>query len=130
MALTRDEILACDDGQIVKVSVPEWGGHVYVRSMTGEQRDAWEAAQIGGTATKPQVKLDNMRATLAAHTICDEGGKPLFAVKDIPALGKKSAAALERVHTAARKLSRISADDIEELAGNSGGAQSAECGFG
>ena len=130
MSLTRDEILKCDDQQIAKVSVTEWGGHVYVRSMTGEQRDAWEASQIGGTAAKPQVKLDNMRASLAAATICDEGGAPLFVVADVVALGKKSAAALERVHVVARRLSRLSEEDVEELAGNSGGAQSAECGSG
>ena len=128
MALTRDDILNCDDVQIVKLSVPEWGGHLYVKSMAGEDRDAWEAAQIGGTATKPKVKLDNMRATLAAHTVCDESGKLLFAVADIVLLGKKSSAALERVHVVARKLSRISADDIEELVGNSDGVPSAECG--
>ena len=130
MALTRDDILNCDDGEIVKVSVPEWGGHVYVRSMTGTARDAWEASQIGGTDAKPKVRLDNARANLAARTLCDESGDLLFAVMDIAALGNKSAAALDRVYAAAQRLSRITAADVEELVGNSDGAPSAACGSG
>lgn len=128
MSLTRDAILGCDDQQIEKVSVPEWGGHVYVRSMTGTARDEWEASQIGGTASKPKVRLDNARANLAARTICDESGSLLFTAADVVELGKRSSAALDRVYAVAQRLSRISADDIEELAGNSGGAPSAECG--
>jgi hypothetical protein len=128
MALTRDEILNCDDVQIVKVSVPEWGDHVYVKSMTGTERDAWEATRIGGTAAKPTLQFNNERADLASRTLCDKGGTLLFTAAEAVALGKKNAAALDRVYAVAQRLSKISADDIEELAGNSDGAPSAECG--
>jgi len=37
---------------------------------------------------------------------------------DVKALGEKSAAALERVFDVARKLSGLSEDDVEELAGD------------
>ena len=44
--LTRNEILAVDDLQTQKVDVPEWGGSVYVRGLTGSERDALEASIV------------------------------------------------------------------------------------
>ena len=40
--LTKDQILKSDDLPSEEVSVPEWGGSVMVRSMTGYERDQFE----------------------------------------------------------------------------------------
>ena len=42
--LTREAILAKDDVQIEELHVPQWGGTVRVRGMSGTQRDAFEKA--------------------------------------------------------------------------------------
>ena len=42
--LTKEQMLAADDIKSERVEVPEWGGDVMVRGLTGTQRDAWEAS--------------------------------------------------------------------------------------
>ncbi|MBA7515234.1 hypothetical protein ES705_07273 [subsurface metagenome] len=121
--LTREEILAVEDFQIEKVDVPEWGGHVFVRSLTGHQRDAIEAATLSyrSTGTKMelgQMKLEGLRARLCAATICDEDGKTLFTESDMKALGEKSASALDRVFGVAQRISGILRGDVDELTEN------------
>lgn len=115
MALTKDEILAADDRPRKLVPVPEWGGEVYVQTMSGKARDLWEASIVTSTG-KPN--LEDMRAKLAAACIVDENGGTLFTEADIPALSRKSAAALDRVVKVAQVLNRLSGADLEELKGN------------
>ena len=43
--LSRDTILAKNDVKVEEVKVPEWGGSVLVRGMSGDQREAFEKAQ-------------------------------------------------------------------------------------
>lgn len=116
--LTRDKILAATDLQFEDVSVPEWGGKVRVRGMTGAERDAWEAAVLENRTDDKKKNERNIRATMVALTAVDENGQRLFVEADIAELGKKSVRALQRVFIVAQRLSRVTADDIEELAGN------------
>jgi hypothetical protein len=116
MSLTRDEILSAKDIEVERVSVPEWGGYVHVKGMTGTERDAFEASVVEQRGTDAKVNMVNIRAKLAAQTICDEEGKRLFTKADIKKLGEKSANALDRVFAVAQRLSGISENDVEELA--------------
>lgn len=127
-ALTKEEILAADDIRTEQVSVPEWGGHVFVRVMGGGERDAFEAAFANARTPTRKIGLSDIRARLAALTICSDDGAPLFTDADIAALTKKSAAALERVFIAAQRLNGLTDDDVKDLAGNSGGAPSGASG--
>lgn len=108
--LTRDAILGATDIKRELVAVPEWGGDVYVGMMNGAARDMFDA-QIVNKKTGSQ----NIRAKLAAATVQDEEGTLMFSIADIEALGKKSAAALQRVYEVAVRLNRMGADDVEEL---------------
>jgi len=114
--LTRDAILEAHDIEIERIDVPEWGGHIFVKGMSGVERDKFEAAIVEQRGKAVKVNMANIRAKLAAHTICDEDGVPLFTPKDVVALGDKSALALQRVFDVAQRLSGITSDDIEELA--------------
>lgn len=114
--LTRESILQADDLKRELVKVPEWGGEVYVRVMTGTERDALEQKVF--INRKPGDTVQNIRAAYAAYTICDENGKQIFTHEDIAALGQKCAAALDRVFEVSQRLNRISAKDVEELKGN------------
>ena len=116
--LTKQQILDADDLPREKVTVPEWGGDVLVRMLTGTDRDRFEAS-IQGEGGK--VDLKNVRARFCSLTMVDEGGHRLFADNEVLALGKKSAKALDRVFSAAQKLNGLTDDDVEELAGNSEG---------
>jgi hypothetical protein len=124
--LTKAEILGADDLTKELVSVPEWGGDVYVCAMTAAAKDLWEQSifkPVGEVkpGEKPEMVKDmsNIRAKLVASTVVDESGDLLFTADDIPALGRKSGAALDRVYSVSSRLNAISDQDVEDLAKNS-----------
>jgi hypothetical protein len=117
--LSRDAILQVDDLVYEDVSVPEWGGMVRVKALAGAERDAFEAYIAGEQQGKKRVRnLRNIRARMAAMAMVDEKGKAIFRPSDIETLGKKSAAALDRVFDAAMRLAGMRDEDIDELTEN------------
>jgi len=116
--LTREQILEAPDITTEVVEVPEWGGEVKVKAMTGSERDAFEAMLIKGKGKDTTVNMQNVRAKLVAHTVVNGDNKRMFTDQDITALGQKSAAALDRVFAVSQRLSRIKDEDVEELAKN------------
>lgn len=116
--LTADDIMAVEDINIVPVSVPEWGGTVYVKSMTALQREKYiesmRSVVIGPNGTQiTKTVLRHANGKLAALTICDAKGNLLFERSPdvIEKLGQKSAKALERVADAASKLNGLDDED-------------------
>jgi len=116
MSLGRDDILGADDLPVQEVEVPEWGGVVNVRSMTGYERDQFETSLTNGK--DKSVNLKNIRARLVCLTVVDDNGERLFTDADVDALGRKSAAALDRVFAEAQILNGLRDKDVEELAEN------------
>jgi hypothetical protein len=112
MSLSRVAILAAVDIHTETVSVPEWGGSVTVRGLTGTERDAFEQRCH-------ETSYANVRANLLAFSLVDENGKRLFSLEDVQALGAKSAAPLDRLFDVARRLSGIGQREVKELVGNS-----------
>lgn len=114
--LSRDAILQANDLEKELVPVPEWGGEVYVRAMTGAERDRFEASVVEQRGKKQIFHIEQIRAKLASYTICDEQGNRLFTDADVKVLGQKSAAALQRVYEVAQRLSGITDTAVDELA--------------
>lgn len=117
MMLTRDQILAAQDVKTQTVDVPEWGGSVLIRCMTGRQRDEFERA------LSDQAKLGelgaNMRARIVAASVVDENGNAVFTETDIAALGEKNWGPLERIAKAATQLNLLTDASIEQAEKNS-----------
>ncbi len=109
--LTRDAILGAQDLPVLTVSIPEWGGEVFIRTMTGGERDQFEA----GWKRNP---TDDIRARLAVATLCDEDGRLLFSAADVPALSAKSSTALDRIFAASTAHSGLTDKDVEDLRKN------------
>jgi hypothetical protein len=85
--IDRDMILNAQDIATEDVDVPEWGGRVCVKGMSGTERDAFEQS-IVDTSSKggPRMKTENIRAKLLVKTIVDPVTiKPIFTVADIDA---------------------------------------------
>lgn len=118
--LSREDILKADDLPTRDVDVPEWGGTVRVRGLSGADRDEYEASMAEMRGDKMVPMLANMRAKLVARAIVDEDGNRLFNELDIGRLGQKSGLALQRVFEAAQELSGLGERAEEEAAGNSG----------
>lgn len=113
--LGRDAILNADDRKTKLVPVPEWGGEVLIRSLSGKERDDFEASLQVTRGNKTKQNIENFRARLLALCIVNEKMERLFVPADIPALGNKSVAALQRVFNACNELSGLSEEDVEEL---------------
>lgn len=106
--LSKDAILAADDLPRETVNVPEWGGEVLVRTMSGTDRDAFEASLL-----EKDGRMENVRARLVALTLCDAQGDRLFNDSEIAALGRKSARALDRVFSVAQRLNGIGEEQVD-----------------
>ena len=97
---------------------------VFVRQMTGHERDAYEQSLIRrfkDDKGKPDfdMRLEDFRARLVAHTVCDAEGKLLLTPADYRQLSNNmSAARLEKIVNVAQKINAISEEDKEELVKN------------
>lgn len=116
--LTKDQILGIKDLQIEQVEVPEWGGYVFVRGMTGAERDSFEASVVDIRGSSQKINMLNVRAKLVSLTVCDENGERIFEDADVIELGKKSALALQRLFDIAQRLSGLSKEEVNALEKN------------
>lgn len=117
--LTRDEILEAEDLKRADVPVPEWGGTLLVRGLTGKERDQYEESMIRWqSGNKIGANMTNARARLVSMAAIDEEGKRLFSDRDVRALGEKSGSALDRVFDVVAALSGIGDAEIKELTAN------------
>lgn len=111
MTLTKEQIFSAPDMQLEEVEVPEWGGSVFVRPMSGIDRDAMEAFIIErNESLGPKAAVDQIRPWCIARTACDKDGKLIFTKDDIPEMNKKSGAALDRIFKVIRRLSGLMED--------------------
>lgn len=115
--LNREAILAAADLKFEDVPVPEWGGSVRIGSMTGLQRDAWEQSLVP-KKKGDGVDVSNIRARLVAACAIDENGVCIFTEADAAALGKKSAAALDRCAKVAQRLNGLTEEDVKDAVKN------------
>ncbi len=130
MRLSRDDILKAEDTTPEEVPVPEWGGSVLVRGMTGKERDQFEVSLAEESAGSVQVQrgraggrppgrnLVNMRAKIVARCVVDDDGNRLFSDADVAALGEKSGAPIDRIFIVAARLSGMGEEDAETMTAN------------
>lgn len=113
--LSRDAIKSADDRVVEQVPVPEWGGEVLVRSLSGKERDHFESSIVQQRGNRQVVNMKNARARLVVLSVVDANGDRMFGDADIAWLTEKSAAALQRVFNVAQRLSGITDEDLEEM---------------
>lgn len=114
----RQTILDTKDLPVEAVEVPEWNMTVYVRSMTGYERDVYEGDLLDKRDAPIKERMKNLRSSLVVLCTVDENGERIFKDEDKEAVGKKSARALNRILSAAQHLNALTEDDLEEEAGN------------
>lgn len=122
--LNRDSLLKRDLLDIRRVDLPG-GDFVFVRQMTGRERDIFERSMIVETKDKKgrtsyQNSLADFRAKLAVCTLCDEQGELLLRPDDYEVLSTHmTAAKLDKIVTEAQALNAISEEDRDNLVKNS-----------
>ena len=118
MELTREQILEAEDVEILKVETPEWGGHVFVKTVIANESYAHSKNRIDGNGEIEEV---NLIVDYCAFVMCNSKGERIFTNDDVEALGKKNTKTLLRVYEAGKKLN---GEDLEELEKNSEATQS------
>ena len=118
MGLSKSSILAAinaaSDIKVEKLSVPEWKTDVYLKVLSGTERDAFEASYS-------DEKMKNFRVRFLVLTLCDEAGERLFDDEQVTILGKRSALVINRLFEASWKLNMLSQEAVD-AAGESSGA--------
>ena len=115
--LSASQIIAADDSKIEAIEVPEWGGTVYVKTLRGTDRDAFEES-LSKEKDKP------FRSRFLVMTLCDDRGSLLFKPEQVSALGEKSSLVLNRVFDAAWAINYFTPEKVEELGKDSPSVQS------
>ena len=117
--LTRDQLLeAARTARIERdcLYVPELGGAIWVRGMSGIERDKFEEGlRIRRGRRAGQSDLRNFRAQLAVRVIVNEHGERLLNDQDADIFGKLPAGVLDRIIARCTELSGKAAQDVEEM---------------
>lgn len=112
-SLTRAAILAACPA-IVRVHIAALDGDVFVREMSGAERDAFDAWQSAGKRTSAEILCE-----LVVRCICDEVGEPMFSAEDAAKVARLKARVMLELGQAVSRHNRLTADDEQELLGNS-----------
>jgi hypothetical protein len=123
--LTREDLLKKDNLEVVEVDLGD-NVVVFVRQMTGHERDAFEQSLLTkkrdnkGNVVAIEQATEDFRAKLAVQTVCDENGNLLLKRDDYLRLSMNiSAAKLEKIINIAQSINGIGDKDREELVKNS-----------
>lgn len=117
MALSKKAILEAKDIKTKEVDVPEWGGSVCIRVISGADRDVFEQAYS-------EKKMDAFRTRFLVLTICDEAGERIFTNEEVEALNKKSSKVLNKLFDEAWEFNAFTPAAVEALGNDSPSDQS------
>jgi hypothetical protein len=118
MALTKAKILAADDIKLKELDMTkEWGGVVYVRTISGTERDFFEESYS-------EQKMKGFRVRFLVLCLCDDKGERLFSDADTEALGKKSSSSLNKAFESAWAHNAFTPEAVDELGNASADAPS------
>lgn len=115
----KDQFLALQNKlKIESVKVDGMTDPVYVRTLTGRERDAFEASCFQQKGKDRVLNTENLRAKLLVRSICDASGERLFTDADVVLLGNMPSDVLDTLFAKAQELSGLGAKDVEEMVGN------------
>lgn len=123
--LTKTAILDAQDLKHEDVEVPQWGGSVRVRMMTGAERDEFRSVAASYESGLPPAKF---AAILLALTCVDETGARLFTVEDVDALEEKSAGSVDIPAVVAMRINGLGGTAVQDATKNSASGQSDDSG--
>lgn len=105
--LSKSAILSAEDRQIKTVHVPEWGGEVGLRVISGAERALFESLF--------EAKNDELfKVRFVACSLCDEKGARLFSNDEVEVLAEKSSKAIARLFEQCWDHSMLSQESVDE----------------
>ena len=123
--LSLDDIIAVEDRGIVDEDVPEWGGIVRLRPLSGRDRGRLEAKMVSLQGGQIQANVfAGFREELVSMCLVDERGEPYPNRQAVvKAMAAKNSAVVDRLFVRCQKISGLSEEDVNDLVGNSEGGQ-------
>lgn len=115
--LSKAAILSAKDVRVEKFEVKEWGGDVFIRTLSGTERDAFEESFL-------EDRKRSIRERFLVLTLCDEGGNRLFTDEEIAELGKKNSTVLNRIFDKAWAINAFRSEDVDAMGKDSSSDQS------
>lgn len=110
----RDELLGLVSLPAKLEPVEFFGKSLFVREMSGAERDAYEVEQVD--ASKAGTGLENFRARLLVRVLVDGEGKRIFTDADAESVGKLPANGIRKAFDVASKANALTPEDENELA--------------
>lgn len=127
--LDRDAIKSAKHALTEPIDVPEWGGQVRVRALSGAEVESifeWSRVTEGrGKKQKTRIRIKGTRAKIVALGTVNEDGSQMFTEADEPWLNAANAQALTRVAEAIQRLSGMLDEEDDEDAETGPGEDSA-----
>lgn len=112
--LAADLALFANALKVEKVTVPGFPHPVYVKELSGIDRERYEQGLTSGAQDKGYV-----RAMLVACTLCNEQGELLFTIDQVPTIAGWKARVLVPLADKAAELAALGEADMQALEGNS-----------
>jgi hypothetical protein len=105
-----------------KVVIEGWGTAI-IQGLSAAARDSYEASVVvlrrgKGGRTEEGRDFDNVRAKLVVRCLIGTDGRPLFGAHEYDLVGQLPAMVIDKLWEAATRLSGMTEEDIEELAGD------------
>lgn len=128
--LTADQILSSSTPRTAYVEVPEWGGTVKVRGMTGKERASYRNSLVGRATQRlrageetgeTELELVAFRSNedVVAWCTIDEDGNRIFSDEQVERLGKADPAPIDKVAQKILQLSGMTREGAREIVGES-----------
>jgi hypothetical protein len=124
MLLTREAFLSKTQLRIEKVNLPRSEDYVFVRGLTGAERDEFENANLIRERDKKRgtlsfdVRMENVRSTLVVKGLCTEQGLRLLSDEDVDEVSKLPADVVSHLYSVIAALSGITDEDVQDLIKN------------
>jgi hypothetical protein len=124
--LDREALLSAREGVYETVDIPELGGDVRIRRITGGERDKWDK-RISDPNTGRVIpgKYLSARAYLLAVSVVDEDGESALTEDEAKKFMEiQDVVGIDKLFDACMKHSALTKEAQTELAGNSEGIPS------
>jgi hypothetical protein len=120
MSLTREQILSNKSFRSKTIEIPEWGGEVRLKAMSGADREAMESVVSEDVGGKLQIKKGvSYMAEMLLRTWCDDDGNLLFKPDEINLIQEKDSVILARIFKVAAEVNGLSGDEEKVIEKNS-----------
>lgn len=119
-ALTAEVIFAVQDIKRERLDIEEWGGYVWVHSLSSSQHEKLVQSCMRGTGKNRAMDMIGYQSKLAVLCARDDEGARIFADEHADKLAAKASGPISKIANKAQELSGFGEGAIEVAKENLG----------